>query len=177
MRASRLIALLRLLQRGRATASALAVQLEVSQRTVLRDIEALSEAGVPVYATRGPLGGFQLLEGYIPDFLGHDRSRVTSRRSGAPRAHVRITPEGRQLAGVLGRLQPLRVRRTAAESDGWLDASFPIGSPDATIADVLSLGAQVEVLRPQHLRAQVAERARRAALLYVDHSIEADQPR
>jgi len=65
LRADRLLVLLLLLQtRGRVTAQSLARRLEVSERTVYRDLEALSMAGVPVYGERGPGGGWSLLEDY-----------------------------------------------------------------------------------------------------------------
>lgn len=71
MRADRVVSMMLLLERrGRMTAAQLAEELGVSRRTVMRDVEALGIAGVPIYSTRGREGGFHIWEGFRSQLRG-----------------------------------------------------------------------------------------------------------
>jgi predicted DNA-binding transcriptional regulator YafY len=164
-----LLSLMSILGReGRMTAAELSRRLEVSERTILRDLEVLSGSGVPVFATRGPSGGFQLVEGYSPGPASDGWLRPGARGTGTGRMTVRITADGRRTAAVLGYLQPLRVQPDQREDGEWVTATCRLRSRDALTVEVLALGPQVEVLAPLELREQVAALVREAATLYDD---------
>lgn len=79
MRADRLLNLLLLLQnRGKMSSRQLAELLEVSERTIVRDIEALSAAGIPVYAERGSRGGWVLADSYRTNLTGMRPEEIVS---------------------------------------------------------------------------------------------------
>jgi predicted DNA-binding transcriptional regulator YafY len=90
MRADRLLRVLLLLQtRGRMTAGALAQSLEVSVRTVQRDMSALSSAGIPVYAERGGAGGWQLVDGFRTTLTGLTPAEALAIAVGRPDSVLR----------------------------------------------------------------------------------------
>jgi predicted DNA-binding transcriptional regulator YafY len=126
MRASRLLGLLVTLQwRGRVSAQALAQAFEVSVRTIYRDVDALSAAGVPIYAEPGRHGGIALHKGYRTRLTG-----LTSAEAAAlPIAHLA------QAARDLG------VSLEAAAAQGKLLASLP---PEAA-AGAQTVAARIHV--------------------------------
>lgn len=181
MRAGRLLSLILILERREpVTAAALARELQVSRRTVMRDLDELSAAGVPVYATPGRGGGYRLLEGRSDPLVvtstvstGHHASR--SRGRDGDWARVRISPEGRRLAASLGRPAHLEVRRVIA-GDGvtWRAATFPFTSLATALVDVLALGPHIEVLHPPTLRRLVADASAATSALYAPTSAMAE---
>ncbi len=105
MKADRLVALLLLLQsRRQCSARVLAAQLEVSERTIYRDVDALSAAGVPVYAERGSAGGIVLADGYrrALTFFNEDEVRALFVSGASPLADLGLE---RGLARALEKLR------------------------------------------------------------------------
>jgi len=105
MRADRLLQILFLLRRhGRLPARRLAELLEVSERTILRDMEALSAAGVPVYGERGRGGGCVLMEGYSTDVSGLSAGEAQALFAWTSRAVVSDLGLGSELGTALTKL-------------------------------------------------------------------------
>jgi predicted DNA-binding transcriptional regulator YafY len=110
MRASRLVSIILLLQaRGQLTAGQLAAELEVSVRTIYRDVSSLHAAGIPLYGDAGPAGGYQLVAGY--------RTQLTGMT--APEA------EALALAGLPGPAADLGLSGVLATAQLKLDAALP----------------------------------------------------
>lgn len=113
MRADRLLSILLLLQtHRRLTARELAERLEVSERTIYRDIEALSTAGVPVSAERGRGGGCALLDGYRTDLTGLNEAALIKLLAALPPPARRDAEYARQ--------------RILVDTAGWRQSADPL---------------------------------------------------
>ncbi|WP_307870375.1 helix-turn-helix transcriptional regulator [Saccharopolyspora endophytica] len=121
MRAARLVSLLCLLQvRGSMNGPELARELEVSERTVARDVLALAEAGVPVYAERGRGGGYRLLGGYRSKLNGLHREEAEALfLSGVPGAAIDM--------GLGEAVEAARLKAAAALAPPFQDAPQRVG--------------------------------------------------
>src|SRR5690606_26269466 len=125
MRAARLVAVLLLLQqRGRVTAREVADELEISERTARRDLEALGLAGIPVYSQAGRGGGWRLVGGARTDLTGLTAAEARAlflvagpASSGAPAVRSAL----RKLVGALP--EPFRVEAAAAAASLHVDAA------------------------------------------------------
>jgi predicted DNA-binding transcriptional regulator YafY len=138
MRADRLISIVLLLQaNGRMTAETLAARLEVSQRTILRDMDALSTAGVPVVAERGTGGGWRLIDGYETKLTGLTPAEIRSlflARPPALLAELGLKEAADAAWLKLRAALPVGVREQAefvrqrllVDSRGWRDAAEPL---------------------------------------------------
>ncbi|MFJ3443720.1 helix-turn-helix transcriptional regulator [Streptomyces sp. NPDC086081] len=157
MKSSRLVSVLLLLQtRGRMTAAQLAEELEVSVRTVYRDVEALSAAGVPLYGDAGHAGGYRLLEGYRTRLTGLTAGEAEALfLAGAPGAAAQLglgSPLAAARLKIRAALPPeLRVHADRISGRFHLDAPGWYAGADETpflpaVADAVWRGRAVHVL-------------------------------
>src|ERR1043165_1935921 len=117
MKSDRLLSALLMLQaHGRLTGRAMAKRLEVSMRTVHRDMEALSAAGVPVFALRGAQGGWRLDEGWRTEVPGLDEAELRALLMSHPRVRgdVRLAAAAESALAKLMASLPAAMRERAA---------------------------------------------------------------
>jgi predicted DNA-binding transcriptional regulator YafY len=160
VRASRLISILLLLQvRGRMSADDLAAALEVSPRTIYRDVEALGAAGIPVYGEAGHGGGYRLLDGFRTRLTGLTPGEAGSLGLAAlPRAaaDLGLEPEARAAWIKMVAALPPPLRQAAAEFDDRFLVDVPAWYHEATRTPALTAAADAirhrNVVRIRYLR-------------------------
>jgi predicted DNA-binding transcriptional regulator YafY len=156
VRASRLVNLLLLLQaRGGLTAGQLARELEVSERTIHRDVEELAKSGVPIYGERGPHGGVRLVDGYRTRLTGMTAQEAEALFLGGlpgPAAELGLgTVVAAARLKVLASLPPeLRARASRLVERFHLDAAGWFRQGDtvpwlAPVADAVWGGRRIEI--------------------------------
>lgn len=163
MRADRLLSILLLLQsRGQMTGRELAERLEVSERTLHRDMDALSAAGVPVYALRGSRGGWQLEENWRTQVPGLDEAELRALLMAQPRIlgdRKLAAAAERALGKLMASLPvPLRARaesmrqRLYVDTTGWFG-----GAEDLSMLPIV----QEAVTRDRKLKIRYSSRRSR----------------
>src|SRR5712692_4467652 len=160
MRADRVLGLLLLLQaRGRLTAGELAARLEVSRRTVYRDVDALSSAGVPVRADPGPNGGIELMAGWRTDLTGLTAPEVEALFTSAagPAFESAMGKLAAALPGEGGRRAGRIRERLLVDSAGW-GGRTPQASPHLRMVQDAVFGDRRLRLRYRRAEARLVER-------------------
>ncbi len=168
MRADRLVAVLLMLQRrGRVTCAEVAAELEISERTARRDLDALGQAGLPVYSRQGRHGGWELLGGATTDLSGlnADEVRALFLVAGPASATPEVAAALRKLVRALP--EPFRDRAEVASSavvvdpKGWRGAGWG-DAPRAAPRRATHLEAvQRAVIESSVLRLTYLDRQRR----------------
>lgn len=169
MRADRLVAALLFLQtRQRVTAAEPAAELDVSERTARRDLEALASSGIPVYSQAGQGGGWSLVGGARTDLTGLTAPEV--------RALLLLTgpdadtdPRTRAAPGTESVLEGLlggRIRYGERTADDWAPFEADGPSPEVVAARLAGLGARVELLDPPEARTALARIGAELTLVY-----------
>jgi predicted DNA-binding transcriptional regulator YafY len=149
MRASRLLQLLLLLQnRGRMNAAQLSAELEVTRRTVLRDVDALAEAGLPVVVHRGPRGGIELGFNYRTRLTGLSRSEAEALGVLLGSASPLVEALGLGSAGRTARTKLLESLPDGVREIALLARAVPEAPPDpriAPLAQAIRQGRRVRI--------------------------------
>jgi predicted DNA-binding transcriptional regulator YafY len=159
VRADRVLALLLLLQaRGRLSAAELAARLEVSRRTVYRDVDALGVAGVPVRTEPGPHGGIELVEGWRTDLTGLTEPELDAlfTTAAGPAFESAMGKLAAALPGESGRRAGRMRERLLVDSAGW--GRRGAASPHLRVVQDAVFADRRLRLRYRRAEAQVTER-------------------